>query len=67
MRYVQVALLWGVAAATTLLSLFAAWLGRADWGDGGASQMPVAEAVALVVLAAVAPVAAWWLARKVLC
>ena len=66
MRYVLVALLWVVACLTSLLSIFAAWIGRADWGDGGAAQMSVPEAGGLVVLAVVAPVVAWWLTRRLL-
>ena len=59
-------LLWVAAILSSLASLFAAYLGRADWGDGGASQMPVPQVAGLVVLAALAPVVAWWLTRRLL-
>ena len=66
MKLLLVAAVWVVATLCSLLALVAAYLGRADWGDGGASQMPVVEATGLVALAALAPAVAWWLTRRVL-
>lgn len=66
MKYVLVAVVWVVAVLTCLASLFAAYLGRADWGDGGASQMPLVEVAGLVVLAVLAPAVAAWLTRRLL-
>lgn len=65
-RLLIVGLAWLAAGLGSLLSLFAAYIGRADFGDGGASQMSVPAAAALVVLAIAAPVAAWLITRRLL-
>jgi hypothetical protein len=58
--------IWFIAMFGSATALFSAYLGRADWGDGGASQMSVPAAAALVVLAVLAPVIAWLLTRPLL-
>lgn len=58
--------LWFVTMFGSALALFSAFIGRADFGDGGASQMSVPAAAALVVLAVAAPVAAVFLSRPLL-
>ena len=61
-----VGVIWFVAMLGAALALFSAYLGRADWGDGGASQMSAPAAVTLVILAVLAPVVAWLLTRPLL-
>lgn len=59
-----IAVVWIVAILGSLASLFAAYLGRADWGDGRPPESLASTAI-LVAVAVLALLAAGWVTRMV--
>ena len=66
MRVLLVALVWVVAVLGALAALFSAYIGRADFGDGGASRMSAVDAALLLTLAVLSPALAWWVTKRLL-
>lgn len=58
------ALIWVVAVLASLASLFSAYLGRANWGDGQPPDSLISTVV-LLALAVLAPLVAVWVTRAV--